>query len=284
MVDIMVVKIGFIKLGNIGSAPLLEMLLDERADRNDIDVRVVSSGAKMTPAQGEEIAQKILEFNPAFIVVSSPNAGLPGPTKAREITANAGVPTIVVSDSPAKKVSKALAEKGFGYIIIEGDAMIGARREFLDPTEMAIFNADIIKALAITGVFNLLFIEMDKVIDACKKDEKPTLPQIIVNKGRAVDAAEFQNPYARAKATAAYEILRKVADLDVEGCFVVQEREKYVPIVAAAHEMLRAACGLADEAREIEKNTDVLVRKPHHKDGSLMTKRKLMEKPGKTSA
>jgi methylenetetrahydromethanopterin dehydrogenase len=279
----MVVKVGFVKLGNIGSAPLLEMLLDERADREDIDVRVVSSGAKLTPPQGEEIAKKILEFNPAFVVVSSPNAGLPGPKRVREITGDAGIPTIVVSDSPAKKISKELAEKGFGYIIVEGDAMIGARREFLDPTEMAIFNADIIKALAITGVFNLLFIEMDKVIDACKKGEKPTLPQITVNKERAVDAADFQNPYAKAKAMAAYEILRKVADLDVEGCFIVQEREKYIPIVAAAHEMLSVACGLADEAREIEKNSDMLVRKPHHKDGSIMAKRKLMEKPEKTS-
>lgn len=40
------VKIGILKVGCIGSAPLLEFLLDERAERRDIAVRVVGSGAK----------------------------------------------------------------------------------------------------------------------------------------------------------------------------------------------------------------------------------------------
>ena len=47
-VQMKVVKVGFVKVGNIGSAPLLEFLLDERAERQDIDVRVVSSGAKLS--------------------------------------------------------------------------------------------------------------------------------------------------------------------------------------------------------------------------------------------
>ncbi len=277
----MAVRIGVVKLGNIGAAPLVEMLLDERADRADLDVRLVSSGAKMGIEQAEEIAKKILDFNPSVVIVSSPNAALPGPTKVRETSANAGIPTIVVSDAPAKKIIKDLAEKGFGYVIIESDAMIGARREFLDPIEMAIFNADITKVLAITGCFTILFTEIDKVVDAIKKGEKPTLPQIVVDKEKAADAAEFQNPYARTKAMAAYEVSRKVAELDVEGCFKVQEREKYVPIVAAAHELMRTAAMLADEAREIEKNSDNLIRRPHHKDGSPMVKRKLFEKPAK---
>jgi methylenetetrahydromethanopterin dehydrogenase len=278
---VVVVKIGFVKLGNIASAPLLEMLLDERADREDIDVRVVSSGAKLGPEQAGEVADSILSFKPAFVVVASPNAALPGPAKVREKMAGAGVPTIVVSDGPSKKIAKELGEKGFGYIIVEGDAMIGARREFLDPVEMAVFNADIIKVLAITGSFHLLYTELDRVVEAVKKGEKPELPKIVVNKEKAVEAAEFQNPYAKVKALAAYEMLRKVAELDVEGCFVVQERERYIPLVAAAHEMVRAASKMADEAREIEKAPDVLLRKPHHKDGSLMAKRKLMEKPQK---
>jgi len=277
----MVVMIGFVKLGNIGAAPLLEMLLDERADREDLDVRVVSSGAKMTVEQAEEIARKILDFKPSLTIVSSPNAALPGPAKVREVMLEAGLPTIVVSDSPAKKALKELAEKGFGYIIIEGDAMIGARREFLDPTEMAVFNADIIKALAVTGVFNLLFTEIDKVIEAIKRGEKPVLPQIIVDKEVAVNASGLQNPYAKVKAMACYEMLRKVGELTVEGCFKVQDREKYVPIIAAAHELMREASRLADEAREIEKNSDTLLRMPHHKTGVILTKRKLSEKPEK---
>jgi len=270
-----------VKIGNIGSSPLLEALLDERADREDIDVRVASTGAKLEPAQAEEAIQKLLELRPALLLAASPNAALPGPAKVREIAMKAGVPTVVISDGPSKKIAAQLAEGGFGYIIVEADAMIGARREFLDPVEMAFFNADIMKVLAVTGVFRLLYQEVDRVLEALKRGEKPTLPQIIVDKERAIAAAGFQNPYAQAKAIAAYETARRVADLDTEGCFKVQERERYIPLVAAAHEMMRTAARLADEAREIEKGQDTLLRIPHHKDGTLLSKRKLSEKPQK---
>jgi len=258
---------------------LIEFLLDERADREDIDVRVVSSGAKMNPAQAEEVAIKLLDFKPHFAIVTSPNATLPGPAKARDILAKAGIPTVVISDGPTKKIAKQLEEAGFGYIVIDADSMIGARREFLDPIEMAAFNADIMKILAVTGVFNIVFTEMDNLVATLKKGEKPSLPHIIVDKERAVTAAGFQNPYAKAKAMAAYEISRRAADLTTEGCFVVQEWERYIPLITAAHEMIRKAALLADEAREIEKQADSVLRKPHHKDGTILTKRKLVEKP-----
>ncbi|MEM2211373.1 MAG: F420-dependent methylenetetrahydromethanopterin dehydrogenase [Nitrososphaerales archaeon] len=277
----MPIKVGFVKVGNIGSAPLIEFLLDERAEREDIDVRVISAGAKLGVEQAIEVTQKILEFKPNLIITVSPNASLPGPTKIRELVKNAGIPLIVVSDSPAKAAVKQIEEMGQGYIIVEADSMIGARREFLDPVEMAIFNADIIKVLAITGAFNILYKEIDKVIDSIKKGEAITLPKIIIDKVKAVNAANFNNPYAYAKALAAYEIARRVADLTVEGCFKVKEVEKYIPLVAAAHEMLREAARLADEAREIEKFGDTLVRMPHYDDGTILSKVKLMEKPKK---
>ena len=44
----------------------------------------------------------------------------------------------------------------FGYIIMKGDAMIGARREFLDPIEMADYNGNLVKVLALTGAFRKL--------------------------------------------------------------------------------------------------------------------------------
>ncbi|MEM2339159.1 MAG: F420-dependent methylenetetrahydromethanopterin dehydrogenase, partial [Nitrososphaerales archaeon] len=138
-----------------------------------------------------------------------------------------------------------------------------------------------IKVLAITGAFNILYKEIDKVIDSIKKGEAITLPKIIIDKVKAVNAANFNNPYAYAKALAAYEIARRVADLTVEGCFKVKEVEKYIPLVAAAHEMLREAARLADEAREIEKFGDTLVRMPHYDDGTILSKVKLMEKPKK---
>jgi len=277
----LVVKVGFAKVGNIATAPLIEFLLDERADRNDIDVRVVSSGAKMGVEQAEEVAKKLLEFKPDFAVVTSPNATLPGPKRLRELLAEGGIPVIVVSDAPAKKIVKKLQEAGFGYIIVTADAMIGARREFLDPVEMALFNADLIKVLAVTGVFNIVQVELDKVIDAFKNGEKPTLPRIVIDKDKAVEAANFSNPYAKAKAMASFEIARRVADLTVEGCFMVKEWERYTLLVAAAHEMMKTAAKLADEARELEKATDSVYRSPHSRAGLILSKRKLIEKPAK---
>ncbi len=274
-----IVKIGVVKCGNIGTAPLIEFLFDERADREDLDVRVVGSGAKMGPAQAEEVAKKILDFNPDLVIIISPNAALPGPSKAREILAQSNIPTIVISDQPGKKAVKDIEGKNMGYFIIPADAMIGARREFLDPIEMAIFNADLIKVLSETGVFSIVYREIAKVVEQIKKGEKPELPRIIIDKETAVKAAGFQNPYALAKAMAAYEIARNAASLTVEGCFVIKEMERYVPIVAAAHEMIRIAAALADEAREIEKYGDCLLRMPHHKTGEILTKRKLIEKP-----
>mgnify|MGYP001138214905 CR=1 FL=1 len=55
----MVVKIGIIKSGNIGTSPVLDLLLDERADRPNIDVRVFGSGAKMNPEQVEDVVPKV---------------------------------------------------------------------------------------------------------------------------------------------------------------------------------------------------------------------------------
>lgn len=274
-----VVKIGFVKLGNIGAAPLLELLLDERADRNDIDVRVVGSGAKLNPEQAEEAARKILDFEPNLVITVSPNAALPGPGKVREIMADAGIPLIIVSDSPGKKIKEDVEAKNQGYIIVNADSMIGARREFLDPTEMALFNADVIRVLAATGAFSVIYHEIDAVIEQIKRGEKPELPRVVINKETAVDALNFRNPYAEAKALAAYDIACKVADLNVEGCFKIQEAEKYIPIIAGAHEMMRVAAILADEARELEKTGDTVLRQPHKKSGEILKKIALAEKP-----
>ncbi|MBS7658286.1 MAG: F420-dependent methylenetetrahydromethanopterin dehydrogenase [Candidatus Bathyarchaeia archaeon] len=275
----MPVKIGFVKLGNIGSAPLIEFLLDERAEREDLTVRVVGSGAKLTIEEAIEVTEKLLEFKPDLAIVVSPNASLPGPEKAREILSKAGIPVLVVSDAPAKKAIKKLEEEGFGYLIVEGDPMIGARREFLDPIEMALFNAEVIKVLAGSGAFNILFNEVDKIIEALKKGEKPQLPRKIIDSEAAVEAAEFQNPYAKAKAQAAYEAAKKVAEMNVQACFIIKDWQKYTALAAASHELIREAAKLIDEAREIEKSSDSVIRHPHYDDGKILSKRRLIEKP-----
>ncbi len=114
---------------------------------------------------------------------------------------------------------------------------------------------------------------------AIKKGEEVKLPQIIATAERAVERAKFSNPYAKAKAIAAYSMAEKVAELDVKGCFMMKNPEEYVPVVAAAHELLREAAKLAFEAREIEKQADSLVREPHSRTGEILKKKKLMEKP-----
>lgn len=273
------IKIGFLKLGSIGTAPMIEFVLDERAERDDISTRTVGSGSKIGPAEAEECARRLLDFKPQIAIVTSPNAALPGPTRARQLLAEAGVPTIVVSDSPAKKALKQLEEGGFGYLIIEGDPMIGARREFLDPMEMAIFNSDVLKVLSITGALRLVANEIDRAIASLKGGAKPTPPRIVVDKEKAVDAAGFSNPYARAKALAAYEISCRVAAITTEACFVVKEWERYTVLAAAGHEMMRIASTLADEAREAEKGMDSLLRNPHFDDGTALHKSRLVEKP-----
>ncbi|HDM27101.1 MAG TPA: F420-dependent methylenetetrahydromethanopterin dehydrogenase [Candidatus Bathyarchaeota archaeon] len=275
----MVVRVGFLKLGNIGTAPLVELLLDERAEREDVEFRVVGTGPKLTPEHAVDAARKLAEFRPDIAIVISPNATLPGPTQGRQILAEAGIPTIVISDAPTKQIRQELEEKGFGYIIVEADPMIGARREFLDPVEMALFNVDVIKVLAITGVFNLIQRELNAVIEAVKRGEKPTLPRVVVTRMKAVEAAGFTNPYAKAKALAAYETAKNVAALTTAACFKIKEWEKYTLTAASAHEMIRTAAKLAEEAREIEKSQDTVLRTPHHKDGTILTKRKLIEKP-----
>lgn len=275
----MVVKIGIIKSGNIGTSPVIDLMLDERADRPNIDVRVVGSGAKMNPEQVEEVAPKIADFDPDFCIFISPNPGAPGPAKAREILSAAGKPTIIIGDAPGARVADEMDEQGLGYILVNADPMIGARRELLDPTEMASFNSDIIKVLATTGAYRLVQKTIDGIIAAVEDGKEIELPKLKITAEKAVEAGEFTNPYAKAKAYAAYEIASKVADLDVKGCFMVQDSEKYIPIVAAAHEMASVAAKLGAEAREIEKSNDTVCRTPHMGDGAVGSKSVLMEKP-----
>jgi len=273
------VKIGVFKCGNIGAAPLFELLLDELAEREDITVRTVTTGSKMGVEDVEEALPRLFEFDPDLIVFISPNPAISGPAKVREILLKRGVPSVIVSDGVAKRIKDELEKQGLGYIIIMGDPLIGARREFLDPIEMAIFNSNIIKVLAITGVLRILHQEIDRLIAILKEELALTLPRLLVDTDNIRDNPDFANPYAKAKAMAAYELTKKVAEIDTRACFKEKEREKYIPLAACAHELAQIAAKLAEEAREIEKYSDSLVRKPHSKKGEPLTKTKLILPP-----
>jgi methylenetetrahydromethanopterin dehydrogenase len=273
------VRVGVFKCGNIGTAPLLELLLDELADRRDLTTRTVTTGSKMDIEAVEDSIEKILEFNPAVVLFVSPNTSAPGPAKIREVLSKKQVATVVVTDAPGKRATSEMEKQGLGYIIVMGDPLIGARREFLDSVEMAIFNANVTKTLACTGVLRLVVQEIDKLIEATKAGAKPSLPRIVLDTDSIRDSLDFRNPYAKAKAMAAYEILKKVAEINVQACFVEKDKKKYIPLVACAHELVQASANLAEEAREIEKYSDTLLRTPHSKEGRLKTKDKLMLQP-----
>ncbi|MCW3978352.1 MAG: F420-dependent methylenetetrahydromethanopterin dehydrogenase [Candidatus Bathyarchaeota archaeon] len=272
------VKVTFLKIGYIGTTNLIDALLDERASRKGISVRVVSSGCKMDDEEAVDAAKIAASVPSDLYVVVSPNAGLSGPTKAREELKETGTPIIVVSDEPSRKAAMKLPDEGIGYIVLYGDPMIGAKRDFLDPVEMAIFNSDVLRVLAVTGVFRLLHTELDRVIKQIADGEEPELPQIVVNKEKALEHSGLENPYARAKAMASFEAARRVAALDTEGCFRTEGKENYIPIITAAHELMRQAALMADEAREIEKVNDSVKRVVHFRSGELRSKTRLFSK------
>lgn len=278
----MVVKVGVAKLGNIASGVMAELLLDERADREDMQTFMATSGTKLQPEDIDRVVNNMVAWKPDFAIVVSPNGVLPGPTGARERLAAAGIPVVFITDDVTTKKEWADIKDGkFGYIIMKGDAMIGARREFLDPIEMADYNGNLIKVLAITGAFRKMQMELDKVIDQVKAGKKGAdlvLPKVVMTSDKAVEG-EFSNPYALAKARAAYEIAQEVAGVNVKGCFMTKEWEKYIPIVASAHEMMRQAMLLCDEARNLEKAVDGVIRKPHKKTGEIVSKTALISKP-----
>lgn len=273
------IKIVILKLGCIGSLPLFETILDERAEREDIDVRALSSGSKLGLKQCEEIANLSIQLKPDLAVVIGPAQNRDGPIKARNILRDSHVPSIIISDSPAKKIVDGLEKNGLGYIIIEADSLIGARREFLDPIEMAIYNSDVIRVLAVTGVFSIIVEEIDRVVSFLKDKVAPDLPRIIIDKKRAIEAAGFHNPYARSKALAAFEISKTVAKVTTRACFKISDRNEYIPLAASGHEMMRMAAHMADEAREIEKSDDSVLRRPHFRNGVSGLKRRLLDKP-----
>jgi methylenetetrahydromethanopterin dehydrogenase len=269
-------KIGVAKTGNIASSLVLELLLDERADRKDLEVLVFSSGAKMTPDACRSVLSNVKSHEFDLILYATPNPSAPGPREMIEGLKGSSV--VVVGDSPGIRVKEELDKNNMGYVFITGDAMIGARREFLDPIEMSIFNGHMLAILSVTGALRALQEALDDTISSAKNG-RVELPRLIVDGNTALKHSGLANPYAVAKARAAYEMSEKVAELNVKACFVLKEPSQYVPLVSAAHEIAREAARLADEARELEKANDSLLRRPHSSDGGLLEKRSLADRP-----
>lgn len=283
-----VFRVAVVKLGCVAAAPLLDLILDERADRKDLEVRGYTSGAKLDPASCAGPIADAVRWAPQLVLLVSPNAALPGPTEARAAFAQAGIPCISIGDSPSKKAFYRKDEAGKqvpadmpgqGFVVLPADPMIGARRELLDPTEMVLFNTDALRVLAATGVVRWLQTCVDGVIARLRAGEPPQLPAVTLEAELAVAAGGFGNPYAAAKAIAALKIAESVAALTTRACFVEKDPAAYVPLAAAGHELMRTAAALADAARELEKAGDSVLRTPHASGGETRSKTKLGEKP-----
>lgn len=272
------VKVTFVKIGYIATTTLIDALLDERSGRRDLQMRVVSCSVSMEEDASIDVAKMAVGIPSDLYVVVSPNAAMPGPTKAREALRATGKPIIIISDEPSRKTLKENPMEGVGYIVVMNDPMIGAKQSFLDPVEMALFNSDAIRVLAVTGSFRIIQQELDKVIEQIGRGVKPMLPQVVIEKEIALAAAQITNPYAHGKAIAAFEAARRVASLSTEGTFKVEEPERYLPILAGAHELLRQAAKTADEAREMEKANDTVIRLAHFSKGETRKKTKLGDK------
>ncbi|HSD56854.1 MAG TPA: F420-dependent methylenetetrahydromethanopterin dehydrogenase [Methanotrichaceae archaeon] len=268
-------KIGFIKMGNIASSLVVDLALDEIAERTDLEMKVLSFGPKMTKKEAEASAE-LKSWAPQLVVIIGPNAATPGQTAARELYKD--MPTIVVSDGPTKKEQRDAL--GTGYIILPVDPLIGAKREFLDPAEMVLFNSDALKVLSICGAVRLVQEELDRSMASIARGEAK-LPQILATPEKCAERMNFRNPYARAKAVGALYMAQTVASIDAQACFRLKELEAIALAAAAGHEVMRAAAQLADEARELEKAGDSVSREPHARSGELMKKTRLLEKPEK---
>ena len=269
-------KIGFIKLGNVASSLVADLALDEIAERTDIETKTLGFGAKMTTKEAERSAE-LNEWDPQMVVIVGANAATPGPIAARELYKDV-VSTVVVSDGPVKKDAReALEAEGFGYIILPFDPLIGAKREFLDPAEMALFNANVLKVLSICGAVRLVQEELDCAMASITAGDL-NLPHILASPEICTERMDFQNPYARAKAMAALHLAQITAGINAQACFRLKELERIALAAATGHEVMRAAAMLADEAREIEKASDTVSRKPHARSGALLKKTGLLDK------
>jgi methylenetetrahydromethanopterin dehydrogenase len=279
--------VGVLKIGCIASSPFIDLILDERADR-DISTRSWSTGAKMDEKASLEVATMLTEHAPNLAIIVSPNASLPGPTAARKALNEASIPTISISDGPSQKAffrkgkdgkKEAGTSENEGFIVIPSDPMIGARREFLDSVEMVLFNSDVLKVLSICGIVRGTQQLIDNVVNQMIAGKIPEMPRMILEPMTAIEYAGLSNSYARAKALAALRIAENTAKVTSEACFKEQDQQRYIIQAASGHEMIRAAAKLADEAREIEKSSDSVIRTPHARNGRTLEKKRLDEKP-----
>lgn len=270
------IKISIVKAGNIATSTVIDIILDERAHREDIMIRTFGTGSKMNLEYIKEVVETAIAIDPDLLLYVGPNISSKRNIETANILRELNMPIILIGDAKDLAITETLDLFNIGYIILEGDPLLGAKRALLDSTEMVLFNANILKVLSVSGTIRLLQHELNKVITSLK-DKGIHLPKIIVNSDLALQYAGIRNPYAHAKAKAAYEMNILVHKLNYQGCFVLKKKEEYIPCVTSAHELAEAAAELAQTARNIEKINDSILRDPHDRFGQILKKTRLYE-------
>ena len=225
----------------------------------------------MKPEAAERLFPLIDQVETDLMVMISPNAKDKGPQSVIEKYKDK-VPVIVVSDTADKEMREKWKADGVGYIIASFDPMIGAKIDFLDPTEMCLFNGYIIETFSSCGVFAYIVKLFADVINQLKAGEKPDLPTRNLSPIGVVESYPFGNDYSRPKAFAALRMLQDAGKLNVNGCWGEKDKNRALIKVAAAHEIVRQASIIADEVRELEKASGRLARTPHNKEGEIFHK------------
>ena len=78
-------KIGIIKMGNIASSLVVDLALDEIAERTEFEMKVLSSGPKMTKKEAEA-SSELKAWAPQLVIIIGPNAATPGQTGHAKFT------------------------------------------------------------------------------------------------------------------------------------------------------------------------------------------------------
>ncbi len=265
------VKITFVKIGNITLTTLVDIMIDERGSREDIEATVISSSTKLQPSDVERLFPLIDQVKTDLMIMISPNANLKGPQKLIDNYQDK-YPLLVISDAADKDLRAQWRDKGIGYLIAPFDPMIGAKKDFLDPSEMCLFNGHIISCFSATGVFSYFTNQIDEIINMIKNGEELSLPTKYLSSKEIVTNTTFSNDFSKPKAYACLEMLAQVGKLNVSGLYVEKDEKVALLKVGAAHEMVRQANLLSDEIREMEKAGNHLAKYPHAKDGSTLHK------------
>jgi len=197
---------------------------------------------------------------PDFCIVVVPERRPPPDrTQAREDLCSAGSPGIVITDDVTSQKDQfaALKESDFGFTSHgEADAMIGARREFLEPIEDGGLQREPSSGSPSPRVPQDAAgaRQGDRPGEAGKEGRKDLCFRSRHDLDKAVDGEFSQNPYARPKARAATRFAQAAAcRSNVKRLLMRRSGETVSRSSRAPNEMMRQAMILCGEGRDLEK-------------------------------